>query len=98
MNKKGSLLVWIVLLFMLFLVLAITIEPLKEALNNNRNYASGLNCPGTSDFNSAAYNNQTGFEKLSLRSTCFATGLGLVYFIGTIGISIMIWVYTKYKK
>jgi hypothetical protein len=97
MNKGGQqLLIWGFVGFLLIITLFALIEPLKENLNGIRG-ASALNCPGTSDFNNTLYTNQTSFEHLVYRPTCFVTGLGMVYFVGSVLIATVLWVFRSKK-
>ena len=99
MNKKGAgWFAWIVIGMLLLITLAVTIEPLKETLDSTRSKASGMNCPGTSDFDQTSYDAQNTFEKLTYRTTCFATGLTMVYFVGSVLIAGIIWGYSNWRK
>lgn len=99
MNNKGrAWLAWTVVLILIFITLAAIIDPFKVNLDASRSYASGMNCPGSADFNQVAYDAQNTFEKLNYRTTCFATGLSMVYFVGSVGIAALIFIYDKIRK
>ena len=87
--------------FVVFLLLGVTVlalvEPLKTNLDANRG-GSTLNCPGTPDFNSTSYGQQTTFTKLVYRPTCFVTGVSMVWFVGAVLLGGITWVYTKVTK
>jgi hypothetical protein len=101
MNKKaqGATIGFalLVVLFMIILVAFATIDPLKEALDNNRG-TSSLNCPGTPGFNSTNYTSQTAFEKQVRRPTCFATGIYMFVFVGSILLAGVSWVYRNFRR
>lgn len=98
MNRKGQLgLAFLLVLFMLILVAFATIDPLKGTFDSVRGYSAGLNCPGTPDFNQTAYSNMGHVESLTKKPTCFATGLGIVWFIGAILVYGVIWVYNNWR-
>lgn len=101
MNKKAQKSLFGMALLLVFFVIAIvlfaTIDPLKEQLDNNRG-ASTLNCPNTPDFNQADYANDTQFEKLVRRPTCFVTGISMVWFVGAVLIMSAVWVFRNWGK
>ncbi len=88
-------------LLIIFFLLAVTtfafIEPFKEALDNNRG-TSSLNCPGTVGHDETDYNNDTSFEKLVRRPTCFVTGMSMVWFIAAFLIAAVSWVVKNWRK
>ncbi len=104
MNKRGIFEVGLVLLivfFVLMLAVFATIEPLKENLDNSRDGTglnTGLNCPNTPNHNAVDYANDTEFEKLVRRPTCFVTGNYLVFFIGTFLFFALSWVIKNWRK
>jgi len=87
----------IVLAFIFVITSFVTIEPLKEALNNVRDTTS-LNCKGTSGFNQTAFDNDTRLAQLTRRPTCFVTGLTIVYFIFAFIVGVGVWVVSKWRK
>lgn len=100
--KKGqsSFLVGIALLLVFFLILvtlSALINPFKETLDNNRG-TSSLNCPNTPNFNQTDYSDDSQFEKLVKRPTCFVTGISMVYYIGAIIIASVVWVYRNWVR
>lgn len=104
MNKKGVFGVgfaFLIVLFFIYLVTAGLIEPLKENLDNSRDGTglnTGLNCPNTPNFNQADYQNDTDFEKLVRRPTCFVTGNYLVIFFFAIMIAGITWVGRNWRR
>jgi len=101
MNKKAQKGVLGFALLAILFVLAIaafaTIEPFKETLDNARNSTS-LNCPGTAGFNQTDYDDDSTFERLVKRPTCFITGLGLVYFIFAFLIAAVTWMTSNWRR
>lgn len=101
MNKRGKTFVVkgfaLVTVFML-LVLALfaLIQPFKENLDNSRGSTS-LNCPGTPGFNQTAYNNQSTYQKLNVRGTCFVTGISFVWFIGAFLVAAVVWLFRNWS-
>lgn len=83
--------------FVLLIVAFATIEPFKETLDLNRNTTS-LNCPGTIGFDQTDYDNDTDFERLVRRPTCFVTGISMVWFIGVFLIAAVVWVVANWRK
>ncbi len=100
MNTKGNFQVGFVLL-LIFFILAITafamIEPLKESLDINRGSVD-LNCPGTPDHNATAYVEDSSFNRLVRRPTCFVTGLSMVWFVFAILFAGSAWVVQNWSK
>ncbi len=82
---------------LLFLALMATIEPFKEVLDEARGNIH-LNCPGTPGFNQTFYDNQTSFDKINKRPTCFVTGMIMVIFIGSFLIASVFWVFKNSTK
>ncbi len=101
MNKRGQSAVFGFALITIFFVLMIaafaTIEPFKETLDDVRDTTS-LNCPGTSSFNQTDYDDDTDVERLTRRPTCFVTGIGMVYFIGSFIIAAFVWLVNNWRK
>lgn len=101
MNRKGVNLT----LGFIFVVLGIIfvstsfalIEPLKESLDNNRG-GDTLNCPGAPSFNQTDYSDDTGFERLTRRPTCFVTGISMVWFIGAFILSVVVWIAKQWER
>lgn len=87
----------IALVFLFFLTLFATLEPMKEFLNEARDNDS-LNCKGTVGFNQTAFDEQTSFEKLVRRPTCAVTGFIVVYFFGTFMIASVVWLYNQWQR
>ncbi len=90
---------------MVFLLIIITlfalVEPFKEQLDNNRDSTganTGLNCPNTPSFNQTSYDDDSSFEKLVRRPTCFVTGISMVWFVVTVFLSASIWLYSKWTQ
>ena len=104
MNKRGGFQVGIVLVLVLFLMLLITfstIEPMKENLDANRGATgsnTGLNCPGTVTHDATDYANDTNFEKLVRRPTCFITGISMVWFVSVVIFVYGAWALTNWRK
>ncbi len=67
-----------------------TIEPLKETFDDARGN-SALNCPGTPDFNQTDFDDDNTLDKLNKRTTCFVTGIGIVWFFGAVIIASIMW-------
>lgn len=84
-------------LFLLIVVAFATIEPMKEQLDNTRNQTS-LNCPGTPGHDPIDYANDTSFERLVRRPTCFVTGISMVWFIGAFLIAAIVWVVSNWRR
>ncbi len=101
MNNKGQVgLVFLVVFFVIALVAFSTIDPFKEQLDNNRDGTgknTGLNCPGTPNHDATDYGNDTKFEKLVRRPTCFVTGISMVWFIGAVLIAGVVWVVRNWR-
>jgi len=101
MNKKAQRGVFgfslLVVAFVLILVLLSIVEPFKESLDDTRN-TDELNCPGTVNFNSTAYSEDTEFQKLVRRPTCFITGISMVYFVIAFVIALFSWVGVNWRK
>ena len=101
MNTKGQMVGFALLtaVFVLILVAFVTIEPLKENLDDARD-TSALNCRGTTNFNQTAFDNDEGntIAKLTRRPTCFVTGLTMVWFIGAYLIFLVMWLANNWKK
>lgn len=100
-NKKGQvgaikLFAFAIFAFFLLLAAFALIEPFKENLDVTRG-SSDLNCPGTPGHNSVDYNNDTEFEKLVRRPTCFVTGIGFFYFYFSIIIATGVWLMSRLK-
>jgi hypothetical protein len=83
--------------FLLVVTAFATIEPLKEALDVNRG-TSNLNCPGTPDHDAATYSNQTDFQRLVSRPTCFVTGISMVWFIFAVLLAGFTWTFKKWTR
>lgn len=96
MNNNGQ--IWMAYL-MIFFIIVITLFSLipawVEGLNLARGSKSGLNCPGTPDFNSTNYNDDTTAQKLIRRPPCFVSGISMIYFTAAILIVSAMWVYQK---
>ena len=97
MNSRGTLMPYLVVFFLLALAMFALIDPLKTNLDANRG-GSTLNCPGTSDFNTTSYGEQTTFSKLVYRPTCFVTGVSMVWFVGAFLLAAIGWVYSSVTK
>lgn len=87
----------LMVLFVVALATFATIEPLKETLDNVRD-SDALNCPDVAGFDATDYNNDTDFEKLVRRPTCFVTGMGMVWFIGSVLLAAVTWVVASWRK
>lgn len=101
-SKRGqkSFMVGIALILVFFLVMITTFATIpifKETLDNIRN-GNSLNCVGTPDFNSTDFNDDSDFEKLVKRPTCFVTGLTMVYFVFSVLIAGVVWVGANWRK
>lgn len=98
MNNRGQLgLVFLIVFFVIALVLFSIIDPFKEQLDVNRG-GDALNCPSAPDFDQVDYENDTEFERLVRRPTCFVTGISLVWFVGAVLIAGVGWVVTNWKR
>jgi len=101
MDKKAQKSVFgfaLVILFFIFIIGAFaTIEPMKEFLDDARD-STALNCKGTTNFNQTAFDEDTNFQRLVRRPTCFVTGLTLVYFIGAFLIAAIVWLVRSWGK
>jgi len=83
--------------FIFLLALFATIDPLKEALDNARGNVA-LNCPGTPDFNQSDFDDDSTLEKIGKRSTCFITGINMVWFVSAFFIALITWVFRNWTK
>lgn len=101
MNNRGQMVGFALLtaVFVLILVSFVTIEPLKQALDDARDTTT-LNCKGTTNFNQTAFDNDDGntIAKLTRRPTCFVTGLGMVWFIFAYVIALITWLANNWSK
>ncbi|KKN65810.1 hypothetical protein LCGC14_0477460 [marine sediment metagenome] len=101
MNKRGQMVGFALLtaVFVFILIAFVTIEPLKENLDNARD-STALNCRGTVNFNQTAFDNDEGntIAKLTRRPTCFVSGLTMVWFIGTYLIFVVMWLAKNWTK
>ena len=99
MNKKGQQfaigLAILVAALVFILALFATIDPLKETLDNIRGDPA-LNCPGTPDFNQSDFDDDTDFQQLGRRSTCFVTGITMVWLVASFTIALFIWVFKNW--
>ncbi|HEC39515.1 hypothetical protein LCGC14_0538340 [marine sediment metagenome] len=84
-------------LFVIILTLTATIEPFKEVFDEARGNAF-LNCPGTPDFNQTDFDDDDKFDKLNKRPVCFVTGIGMVWFIGAVLISSIMWLVSNWTR
>lgn len=95
LNKRGQRAavgwVFLTIFFMIALTVFATVDPLKENLDVSRG-DSALNCPGTPNHNAVDYANDTTFEKLVRRPTCFVTGIAMVWFVVAVLASGIVWV------
>ncbi len=87
----------VALVFVFFMTLFATLEPMKEFLDTARDTTS-LNCRGTTNFNQTAFDEENDFEKLVRRPTCVATGFTVVYFFGAFMIASIIWMYDNWRR
>ena len=94
MNNKGQVglrgFVLVTVFIVFFLGLMATIEPFKEVLDDARG-DSALNCPGTPNFNQSDFDDDDKFDKLNKRTTCFVTGMSMVWFVGVFLIALVMW-------
>lgn len=107
MNNKGQSFQVGAVFLIIFLIIAITlfglIDPLKETLDNARNYTLngeviGLNCPGVEGHNADDYANDTTSERLIRRPTCFVTGISMVWFVSAVLLTGSAWVVMNWRK
>ncbi len=83
--------------FVFALVLFATLDPFKEALDDTRGN-SALNCPGTSNFNQTDFDDDSASEKLGKRSTCFVTGITMIWFFMAFIIALFVWVFKNWSR
>ncbi len=100
MNKKGQLSFAVgfgilTVAFVFILALFAVIDPFKEALDDTRGNPA-LNCPGTTDFNQTDFDDDSNLEKIGKRSTCFITGISMVWFISAFFIALITWVFINW--
>ena len=85
---------------MVFLVVVLalfaTIEPLKESLDDVRG-TSSLNCPGTTDFNQTAFEEDNTLNRLTRRPTCFVTGISMVWYVTAVLFAGLAWVVKNWR-
>ena len=101
MDKRGQAFVvkgFAFAIFAFFMILATfsLIDVHKENLDSTRG-TSSLNCPGTPGFDSTDYGNDTDFEKLVRRPTCFVTGMSFFYWNFSIIIALGVWLFSRFK-
>jgi hypothetical protein len=99
MNKLGIFglgFAFIMVFIIVVLCLFVLIDPFKETLDNVRGSKS-LNCPGTPNFNSTDYSVDNDAGRLIKRPVCFVTGLSMVYWVLSVAIAWMVWVYSKWS-
>jgi len=98
-KSQASLIGFALLIAMFFFIIVAfaLIEPLKEQLDNSRNQTS-MNCPGTTGFDQTDYDNDTEFERLVRRPTCFVTGLSMVWFIMSFILAVIVWVGSNWRR
>ncbi len=101
-NKKGQKsgvfgFALLVVLLIFILTLFALISPFKEFLDTARDNDE-LNCPGTTGFDRADYDNDNTLEKLTRRPTCFVTGMSMVYFIGAFLIAAIAWTVNNWRR
>lgn len=99
MNSKGVMsfgvfMALVLVLFIVYVSLAAFVEPFKSTLDTTRG-SSSLNCPNTPNFNQTAYDAQDIHDKLRMRTTCFATGMIMVYFILSVILAWLVWIFKK---
>lgn len=102
MDKRGQMFVnkgfaFGIFAFFMMLTAFALIDPYKENLDISRGDPN-LNCPGTPAFNQVDYDNDTEFERLVRRPTCFVTGIGFFYFYFSLIVSIVVWTFTSFGK
>ncbi len=106
MNKRGIFgagMILLVVFFVLILVLFSTINVFKQTLDEIRDGTvgglnTGLNCPGTPNHDVTDYQNDTSFEKLVRRPTCFVTGVSMIWFIFAFLLASSVWVVKNWQK
>ena len=79
-----------------FLALMATIDPFKEVFDEARGN-SALNCPGTPDFNQSDFDDDDANDKLNKRTTCFVTGIGMVWFVGAFLLASVMWLVRNWR-
>lgn len=101
MNTKGQAFGFaiLVIFFILVLGLVATLNPLKEVFDDFRGNPA-LNCPGSSNFTQALFDadNSDKFAKLNKRTTCFVTGIGIVWFIGAFFLAAVAWLVRNWRS
>lgn len=100
MNNKGQIrfaigMAILTAAFVFIIALFVTIDPLKESLDNIRG-TSSLNCPGTPGFNQSDFDDDTNFQQLGKRSTCFVTGLTMVWLMVSFLVALFVWVFKNW--
>ncbi len=102
MNNRGQLgFAFLIVGLLLTITLFGLIDPLKETLDDGRagsGLNEGLNCPGVPTFDQVDYDNDTEFERLVRRPTCFVTGISMVWFVGVFLIATSVWVVKNWRK
>lgn len=101
MNNRGQVVGFALIILFFFFLLAVlaTVEPFKEVLDDVRGN-SALNCKGTPNFNQTAFDldNDDKFAKLNKRTTCFATGLTMVWFVGAFLLAAVTWLVNNWRR
>ena len=87
----------IMVLFVLVITAFAMIEPFKETLDNTRN-TTALNCPDVTGFNQTAYDEDSDFNQLVRRPTCFVTGVSMVWFIFAFLAAAVAWVVHNWRR
>lgn len=98
MNNKGQ--VWALILFVGFLFILTCfalIEVFKDNLDSARD-SDSLNCPDVAGFNQTAFDQQNATERLTFRTTCFVTGISMVWFVLAFVFAVVVWVTSNIKK
>ena len=101
MNNKGQATVigfsLLIVFFLFMLALLATIVPFKEVFDEARGN-SALNCPGTPNFNQSDFDDDDTNDKLNKRTTCFVTGIGMVWFVGAFFLAAVTWLIRNWRK
>jgi len=100
MNNKGQVFGFALLVLFFFFLIGViaTIDPFKEVLDDVRGNAA-LNCKGTANFNQTLFDldDDDANAKLNKRTTCFATGLIMLWFVGSFLLASVVWLVKNFK-
>ncbi len=102
-NNKGQVMGFALLIIAFILILTSfgLIPIFKDILDDARDTTS-LNCRGTPNFNETAFqadtDNSSALGRLTRRSTCFVTGISMVWFQLAFLFAVVVWLSANWTK